>query len=140
MNQRYILFLRSGVFYYEDRETRKQLSLRTRDRAEALTLLHAKNESARQPVLNLQMARVYLSASDPQVATRTWQTVMDEIIRTKTGANQARWMTCVKSKQFDAVRSLTLITTRGEDLLPFCKKAPSRLTFTCGGCTTSRST
>jgi integrase len=68
------------------------------------------------------MARVYLSASDPQVATRTWQTVMDEIIRTKTGANQARWMTCVKSKQFDAVRSLTLITTRGEDLLHVLQK------------------
>jgi len=75
MNQRYILFLRAGVFYYEDRETRKQISLRTRDRAEALTLLHAKNEAARQPVLNLQMAQVYLAASDPEVATRTWQTV-----------------------------------------------------------------
>jgi len=83
MNQRFILFNRAGVFYYEDRESGKQLSLRTRERAEALTLLHAKNESARQPVLNLQMARVYLSASDPQVATRTWQTVMDEIIRTR---------------------------------------------------------
>ncbi len=122
MNQRFILFLRAGVFYYEDRESGKQLSLRTRDRAEALTLLHAKNESARQPVLNLQMARVYLSASDPQVATRTWQTVMDEIIRTKTGANQARWITCAKSKQFDAIRSVTLITTRAEDLLHVLQK------------------
>jgi integrase len=122
MNQRYILFQRSGVFYCEDRESRKQISLRTRDRAEALTLLHAKNESARQPILNLQMARVYLSASDPEVSNRTWQTVMDEIIRTKTGVNQDRWKTCAKSKQFDAIRSLTLIMTRAEDLLHVLQK------------------
>lgn len=117
MNQRFILFQRSGVYYCEDRETRKQISLRTRDRAEALTLLQAKNESARQPTLNLQMARVYLSAADPQVATRTWQTVMDEIIRTKTGANQARWIASAKSKQFDAIRSRTLVATQPEHLL-----------------------
>jgi len=117
MNQRFILFQRAGVFYYEDRQTRKQISLRTRDRAEALTLLHAKNESARQPVLNLQLARVYLAASDTQVATRTWQTVLDEIIRTKTGANQERWIASAKSKQFDALRSRTLIETQPEHLL-----------------------
>ncbi len=117
MNQRYILFLRAGVFYYEDRQSGKQLSLRTKDRAEALTLLHAKNESTRQPALNLQMARVYLGAADPLVTTRTWQTVMDEIIRTKTGANQARWITCAKSKQFDSIRARRLIETQAEHLL-----------------------
>ena len=67
MNQRYILFRRAGVFYYEDTTTGKQLSLRTKNPAEAKTLLHAKNESVRQPVLNLQIARAYLAGSDPQV-------------------------------------------------------------------------
>lgn len=42
---------------------------------------------------------------------------MDEIIRTKTGANQARWITCAKSKQFDSIRSLRLIETQAEHLL-----------------------
>ena len=48
MKQRFILFRRAGVFYYEDTTTGKQLSLRTKDEAEAITLLNAKNESFRQ--------------------------------------------------------------------------------------------
>lgn len=39
MKQRFILFRRSGVFYYEDTTTGKQLSLRTKDEAEAKILL-----------------------------------------------------------------------------------------------------
>jgi hypothetical protein len=53
--------------------------LRTRDKEEARALLHAKNEALRQPVLNRQIARVYLTASDPQIAKRTWQNVMDKM-------------------------------------------------------------
>ena len=51
MKQRFILFRRAGVFYYEDTTTRKQISLRTKDETEANILLNAKNESFRQPVL-----------------------------------------------------------------------------------------
>src|SRR5262245_10386532 len=43
-----ILFRRAGIFNSEDSVTRKQESLRTRDEAEARTLLHARNEAARQ--------------------------------------------------------------------------------------------
>ncbi len=47
MKQRFILYRRSnGTYYCEDTQTRKQESLKTRDEAEALTLLHSKN---RQP-------------------------------------------------------------------------------------------
>jgi hypothetical protein len=49
MKQRYLLFRRSGVFYYEDTTTGQQLSLRTKDEAEARTLLNARNESFRHP-------------------------------------------------------------------------------------------
>ena len=49
MKPRFILFRRAGVFYSEDTTTRKQCSLRTKDEAEALTLLHSKNEAHRQP-------------------------------------------------------------------------------------------
>ena len=70
MKQQYLLFRRSGVFYYEDTTTGKQLSLRTKDEAEARTLLNAKNESFRQPVLNRQIARTYLAVTDSEMATR----------------------------------------------------------------------
>ena len=70
MKQRFILFRRAGVYYAEDTVTRKQISLRTKDEGEALALLNAKNESFRQPVLNLQIARAYLTATDPAIAQR----------------------------------------------------------------------
>jgi hypothetical protein len=73
MNQRYTLFRRAGVFYYEDTTTGKQLSLRTKDEAEAKVLLNAKNESFRQPILNLQIAKAYLIGSDNGIATGIWQ-------------------------------------------------------------------
>ena len=44
-------------------------------------LLAAKNEAARIPEMNLQIARVYLSATDGGVSTRTWRNVMAEISR-----------------------------------------------------------
>jgi len=112
MNQRYILFRRAGVFYYEDTTTGKQLSLRTKDQAEAQTLLHAKNESVRQPVLNLQIARTYLTAVDPEVAKRTWQTAMDELTKTKTGNTRHRHETAMKDKAFDLIRNLPILETQ----------------------------
>jgi len=51
MKSRFILLHRACVYYTEDTLTRKQHSLRTKDDAEALTLLHSKNEAHRQPVL-----------------------------------------------------------------------------------------
>jgi len=59
MKSRFIMFNRAGVFYSEDTTTGKQHSLRTKDEAEALALLHSKNEAHRQPVLNLHVARAY---------------------------------------------------------------------------------
>jgi hypothetical protein len=59
MNTRFTLFRRSGVFYCQDTETGQQLSLRTRDEAEARLLLHAKSESLRQPAINRRIARAY---------------------------------------------------------------------------------
>jgi hypothetical protein len=94
MGQRYRLFRRSnGVFFVEDRITRRQESLRTKDRAVAARLFHAKNEAHQQPALNLQIARAYLMAVDPAIATRTWQHAMDEIIKTKQSQTERRWIT-----------------------------------------------
>ena len=70
MKNRYRLYRRKlgGVFYVHDSETGKQESLGTRDRAEATTLLNARNESVRQPQLNLQIAKAYLAGTDSGVS------------------------------------------------------------------------
>jgi hypothetical protein len=83
MKQRFILFRRAGVFYCEETATGKQTSLRTKDEAEAITLLNTKNEATRQPAMNLQIAQVYLQHADPTLAQRTWQDVMDAMLPLK---------------------------------------------------------
>jgi hypothetical protein len=67
MKQRFAPFRRAKVFYFQDSTTGDQQGLRTNNEPEACALLHSKNEAFKQPVLNLQMARAYLSASDPQI-------------------------------------------------------------------------
>src|SRR5262249_3545253 len=109
MKQRFTLYRRKGTYYCEDTETHQQLSLRTRDEAEARTLLQARNESFRQPHLNLQLARTYLAASDPQVGTRTWQEVMTEIPKLKSGSTRVRWESAIKAEALDPLRALPLL-------------------------------
>lgn len=87
MKLKFRIFRRaSGIFFIEDREAGKQESLRTRDEAVAKKILHARNESHQQPILNLQIARAYLLASDPTAASRTWTFVMAELAKTKRGS------------------------------------------------------
>jgi integrase len=117
MKSRFILFRRAGVFYSEDTTTGKQHSLRTKDEAEALTLLHSKNEAHRQPVLNLQIARTYLTATDPEVANRKWQTAMDELTKTKSDTTRHRHVTAMKDKAFDIIRNLPILETRSAHFL-----------------------
>ena len=87
MRQRYRLYRRKkgGRYYIHDDVTGKQDSLHTSDRAAALRLFHSRNEAEQQPAVNLQIARAYLAASDPQIATRTWQFVMEEMVKLKKG-------------------------------------------------------
>ena len=117
MKQRYILFRRSGVFYYEDTTTGKQLSLRTKNEEEALTLLHSKNEAHRHPVLNMHIARTYLTATDPEMAKRTWQTAMDEMTKTKSGSTHARHVIAMKDKAFNVIRNWPILETQSAHFL-----------------------
>jgi len=117
MKNRFNLFQRSGVFYCEDTNTGKQTSLRTRDKADALRLLHVKNEAAHQPAMNLQIAQVYLQHGDPALATRTWQMVMEQIVTTKHGSTQARWQTAINDHALDSMRERKLIETSAEHFL-----------------------
>ncbi len=117
MKTRFILFRRGEVYYYEDTVTRKQISLHTRDESEATVLLNAKNESFRQPILNLQIARTYLAATDPEVAKRTWQLPMDEMTKTKTGSTLVRYKRAMEDKAFDVIRDLPILETHSAQFL-----------------------
>jgi len=118
MKQRFKLFRRgNGVFYSLDTERNKQTSLATRDFQDAQRLVHAKNEAYRQPAINLQIARAYLTASDPQIATRKWQSVMDETARLKQGPTRERWERAMKDRAFDTIRELPVLETRPEHFL-----------------------
>ena len=79
MKNKYTLFKRGTVYYIQDSQTGKQTSLRTKNETEARSLLNARNEAQRQPILNLHLARAYLTASDPAFVERTWQVVMDQL-------------------------------------------------------------
>jgi integrase len=117
MKSRFILYRRGGVYYCEDTVTRKQSSLRTRAEATATSPLNAKNESFRQPILNLQIARAYLTATDPEVAKRTWQMAMDELTKTKTGNTRYRHETAMKDTPFDLIRNLPILETQSAHFL-----------------------
>lgn len=122
MKQRYRLYRRgtNRRYYVQDNVTGKQESLGTSDRIEALRLCNAKNESARQPAFNIQLARTYLVAGDPEIGKRTWQTVMDVMIRSKRDRallTQERYQSAFKEKPFDALRKLVIIETRPENFL-----------------------
>jgi integrase len=124
MKRRFILYRRkhSGIFYIEDTESRKQESTGTKNRAEATSLLNARNESVRQPQLNLQIAKAYLAGSDSGVSNRTWQNALDAIVDTKTGSTQDRWRRAAKEKALDLIRDRVIIETQAEQLLA-CLKA-----------------
>ena len=119
MKQRFRLYRRSngGRFYAHDSLTGKQESLDTTARTEAVRLLHAKNEAAHQPLLNVQIARAYLAASDPLIACRTWTEVMDAIIRKNQGSTRERWERAIKDKAFESLRSLPVLQTRPEHFM-----------------------
>ena len=119
MRQRYRLYKRKngGRFYIHDDVTGKQESLGTHDRATAVRLFHSRQEAEQQPAVNLQIARAYLAASDPQIATRDWQFVMDELVKLKKDQTQHRWQTAIKDKAFDSIRHLPLLETRPEHFL-----------------------
>jgi len=109
--------IRGGMFYYVDKKTGKRHSLHTRNADEARQIVEAKNNSERQPVLNLQIARAYLAGSDNGITTRTWQQAIESLINTKQEANQHRWKTAAKDKAFVPLLPRVIIETPSELLL-----------------------
>ena len=121
MKTKYTLFRRNGIDYSQDTATGQQKSLRTRDEAEALELIHAGNEAHRQPVLNLQLARAYLTASDPAFVARTWQNVMDQLQARGKDSSRERYTVMFGLPSYDGLRHKTLLETTADDFLAVFK-------------------
>jgi hypothetical protein len=118
MKTRYRLFQRSrGVFFIQDNVTGRQESLRTRDRKAAGRIFNARNEAHEQPAINRQIAKAYLTVSDPLAATRDWQYVMSAMAQTKNGSTAERWKWAIKQKPFEIIRDVKLIDTQADHFL-----------------------
>jgi len=122
MKTKYTLFRRAGIYYSQDSATGQQKSLRTRDESEALKLINASNEAHRQPVLNLHLARAYLTASDPAFVERTWQTVMEQLQARGKDSSRERYANVFKSPTLDGLRNKKLMETTADDFFAVFKK------------------
>src|SRR5271166_2691791 len=121
MKTKFTMFRRGGVYYMQDSATGKQTSLRTKDETEAKSLLNARNEAQRQPVLNLHLARAYLTASDPAFVKRTWQTVMEQLQSRGKNSRRERYASVFKSPSFDGLRNKELLETTADDFFAVFK-------------------
>jgi integrase len=120
MKTRYRLIcrgIRGGAYYCVDTQTGKRTSLGTTNTDDAKQIIEAKNNSERQPVLNLQIAKAYLAGSDNGIKTRTWQQAIEALTNTKKGTNQHRWKTAAKDKALAPLLPKVIIETQGELLL-----------------------
>jgi integrase len=109
--------IRGDRFYCVDKTTGKRTSLGTTSADDARQIVEARNNSVRQPVLNLQIAKAYLAGTDNGIATRTWQQAIESLTNTKQGANQHRWRTAARDKAFAPLMPRIIIETPGELLL-----------------------
>jgi integrase len=123
MKQRFYLFKRGEVYYLQDGLTGKQHSLQTRNRTEAERLWHARNEATASPGLNRALARVYLSANDSKMLTRTWQDVIDEFCSRGQPQTQAFRKRKAGQQAFALIRRKPLVETTAEDVLALVKTA-----------------
>ena len=108
---------RGDTLYCVDSATGKRTSLNTSDEDAAQQIILAKNQAERQPALNLQIAKAYMSGTDRGTATRTWKDAIESITAMKDGANQERWRRVVSDKAFVPLWPLVVIETQGDTLL-----------------------
>jgi len=121
MKDRFKLFRRGEVFYYEDRSTGQQKSLLTRDKAEARRIIQAKNDTIAQPLMNLVMARTYLSAQDPRMITRTWADVLERFCDRSNDNTRMRHERVVRTKPMQFLKGKRLIETTADDFFEALK-------------------
>ena len=113
-----------GRYYAEEIETGLRKSLKKADRDEAENLLHALNESSRNPQLNQRMAHVYLAGSDPDALSPTCEDVTDPIIASKPADSGSHYRRNIASKDTASglLREKPLLNTTPYLLLAVLKK------------------
>ena len=120
MKTRYRLIrrgIRGNAFYCVDTKTGKRNSLHTSNEDEAQQIIAAKNQSERQPLLNLQIAKAYLAGTDNGITQRTWQHAIEALTNTKQDANKERWLRVVKDQALLPLLPQVIIETKGEFIL-----------------------
>jgi integrase len=115
MKPRYRIFKRGSTFYKRDTQTNQRISLHTSSRTEAQKLVDAENEAHESPALGQELAKAYLSTSDPLAKSRTWQDVMDEYARKGAPQTQERKGRVFRMPDFDPIRDKLVIGTVAED-------------------------
>ena len=121
--KRYRLVYRGirDAYYSFDTHTKKRESLTTSNAAEAQRFVDAKNEAIQHAEMDLQIEQVYLRHSDPALAGRTWQDVMEKIISLKTGSTRERWETAINDKALDIILHRKLLQTDSAHFLMVLK-------------------
>jgi integrase len=119
--KRYRLFRKGayGTFYIEDAVTRRQTSLKTKDRGEAERLLQAHCESAEAPDRAYRVGMAYVGGVDPESGTRTWKDVIDAYAKMhpEGSSTRHRIQTAGKDRSIAHLLRLPLLRTRPDDLL-----------------------
>jgi hypothetical protein len=127
MKQRFYIYRRGETFYLQDSRIGKQQSLETKDRKAAQRLLEIKRQTAENPGFNHFILKSSLTTQDPLFAKRTWQTVMEQMQTHGKEATRIRCARAMKSKAFDALRSVRLVETTAVDFLAILQNAPEDL-------------
>ena len=107
---------RGNQFYCVDSESGKRFSLKTKDLDAARQVVLAKNQAIRQPTLNRQIAKAYLSGTDAGMSTRTWQTALEAMVERKHGPTRDRWERGIKNHALDLIRHCVIVETQPEQL------------------------
>jgi integrase len=124
------MFRRGNVFYCQDNFSGRQESLRTSDEKSARRLFAAKNETARQPQLNLALARVYLTGHDTRLVRRTWAEVMEASIQPGLRESSVRRLRrAYQNKAYDRIREKPLVETTPDDLLAAIRAGRNSVNF-----------
>ena len=72
-------------------------------------------------MLNLHLARAYMTASDPAFVERTWQIVMAQLQARGQESSRERYASVFKSPSFDGLRNKRLMETTADDFLTVFK-------------------
>jgi len=118
MDNRYRLFRRdNGVFYLEDVSTRKQESLRTKEKPKAQALFAARNQASANPALNVAIAKAHLQGKSSDLVERTWEDVIADLAHSYQGATLERWLRLGKSEPFKCILKIKLVDTEASHFL-----------------------